>query len=166
MDQALQLKVEQHSTDIKELTVNVSKLATIVEYSEKDKQQDRETMRDVARTLSSLSEKIHGLLGIEKELTQCIKEIATVRHDLASTASTVNGLAPLLERTTKIETEVDHLKSLKDKLEGGAVVIGWVTKIAWALGGAGFLALITFLVKLYFNVDLEVGGHAPIIIPQ
>ena len=123
-------------------------------------------MRDVARTLSSLSEKIHGLLGVEKEIAQCVKEIATVRHDLASTATIVSGLTPLLERSTKIETEVGHLKSLKDKLEGGAVVMGWVTKVAWAVGGAGFLALIAFLVKLYFNVDLEVGGHAPISTPQ
>lgn len=155
---SLEAKVDKHESDIKELTINVVKLAGIVEHSEKDRQQDRDTMKDVAKSLSVLSEKIQGLIGIEKEITQCLKEIATVRHDLASTQTTLTGLTPVLERAAKLEAKMEALETLRDRMAGGAAVIGLGAKIFWAICGGGILLGIGFILKLYFQVDLDVGG--------
>ena len=116
-------------------------------------------MKDVAKSLSVLSEKIQGLIGIEKEIAQCLKEIATVRHDLATTQTTVGGLTPLIERVAKAETKIEGLETVRDKIEGGAVVLGIGAKIFWSIFGASILLGIGFLIKLYFNVDVDVGGH-------
>ena len=127
--------VKKNRADIHTLTVNVTRLATIVENAEKRHDTDMEVMKEAIRGISRLNERIGATVGMEKDiagirdtLAEQKGDIRTIRHDLNNALNAITGIAIVSEKLNEATAalaaqgaKVEGLESWRDRLDGSGV---------------------------------------------
>ncbi|AWM37011.1 hypothetical protein GobsT_50920 [Gemmata obscuriglobus] len=128
--------VRKNSKDIHELTVNVTRLATIVENSEKRHDSDMDVMKEAVQGISRLNERIGATVGMEKDIASMREtmaeqkgDIRTIRHDLNNALNAITGISivneKLNEATSTIAAQgakIEGLESWRDKMDGAGIM--------------------------------------------
>src|SRR5687768_16272557 len=109
----LEAKVEGHEVSIHSITLQVSKLATMFEYTEKDRAQERETTKEIANVLKSLDKRMDEMGGFGKEVAQCKEDIRLIRHDVDNIQNTQRGLVSIVQDVTELKVTVKNLETLR-----------------------------------------------------
>lgn len=163
--------VRKNSDDIHTLTVNVTRLATIVENSEKRHDSDFEMMKEAVKGISRLNERITATVSMEKDIAEMRGLIAeqkgdvrTIRHDLNNALNSLNGIGILGEKlndaTSAIAAQgakIEALETWRNKLDGAGGALRLAGSALWALVGSGVVALGYFAFRQFFGGGGNVG---------
>ncbi len=160
----IELQTNQNTRDINILTNTVTELATIVKYSEKQHENDRDDLKSVVSELKSLNDKIGSMAGVQHELGSLLGEIGKLRHDIRNMEQAQLAI-PLLKKDlvenekaiSKLESRIGMLEKWKESKEGAVEAIRWVVRGFWSIFGTGILALGSFVLYLFFNHSIPKG---------
>lgn len=158
-------QTQRNTDDIHELTVNVTRLTSLVENSEKRRQEDAVVLRETAAGINKLGERIAGLVSLEKDihaLHQSLSDqrgdIRTLRHDLNNIAQAMNGMPILGEKAAEAArtlathgAKIEALETWRDQLDGARGTLKWVGRALWAVFGSGILAVGYFILQLFLT---------------
>ena len=161
---ALEQVVQQNTSDIKQLTINITRLATMMENSEKRHDGDMDDVKELTVGINKLTERINAVVNMEKDisairdaLSDKTGDIRTLRHDLNNMANAMGGITLLNEKLNELSktvaeqgVEISALKTWRNKMEGAGSAIKGMGAALWALMGAGVCALLAYLIKLFF----------------
>lgn len=154
----LEQQTQQNTKDIHTLTIQVNKLATIVEFAEKHHESDRQDMRDVVSGLKGLNEKIGALANLQEKIGLMTGEIGKLRHDIKNLENAQSGIPMLRDKLTYNEKGVaDHetrlaaIEKWRDRKDGAAGAVNWLLHGFWAVFGSAILAVVGFVLWLFFN---------------
>jgi len=166
-------EVRKNTNDIHALTINVTRIATIVETSEKRHDSDMEMMKEAVRGISQLNERIGVTTGMERDITALRDLIAeqkgdlrTIRHDLNNALNALPAVGmvneKLNEATSTIAAQgakIEALESWRDKLDGAGGALKGVGAALWGVFGTGITAIGFFIFKAYFSGKDLIGGE-------
>lgn len=119
--------IRKNTQDIHLLTVNVTRLATIVENSEKRHDSDLDIMKEAVQGIARLNDRIGATVGMEKDIASMRETMAeqkgdvrTIRHDLNSALNAVNGIGAVNEKlndaTSTIAAQGARIEGLADRV--------------------------------------------------
>lgn len=165
-------QTERNTSDIQDLTINVTRLATMMENSEKQRDGDMQVLRDAAAGIARLNERISGMVGIEKDIAvlgnlanESKGDVRALRHDINGIMNTLQAMPLLSEKlseTNKVlaahTSKIEALETWRDNFEGGKSALGWVANALWAVFGSAIMAGLYFFVKLFVA---KTGGDLP-----
>lgn len=161
-------QTQRNTDDIHALTVNVTRIATLVEQSEKARASEREMLTQAIGSINKLNERIGSILSLEKEiaaLTTSLAEkngdIRTVKHDLANLSHAMSAMPIFNDRIAKHDTKIEVLEKWQDNFDGARGALSWVGHAVWGVFGTGFLTLCYFVIKLFVtsNGGTTIGGE-------
>lgn len=168
----LEEQTYKNSEDIHELTVSVTRIATIQENSEKRRDRDMEMFREAVTSINKLNERVSGYISMEKDiatlrelLSEKMSDIRTIRHDVNNMSNTLTGLPIINEKLgdaskaiaerVKVDEAIDArviaLEAWKNKAEGGALAIKTGAIALWSMGGSMIITLLWSFLKSYFS---------------
>lgn len=164
-EMSLREEVRKNASDIHVLTVNITKLTTVVESAEKRRDSDMAILSKAVDNISGLKEHMGQALGIEKDITELRSALAelkgdirTVRHDLNNATNAISGIALLGEKVnglssdfTTVQDKVNSFEKWKDKIDGAGGALKGVGSALWAVFGAATLAVCYFVLKDFFK---------------
>lgn len=127
--------LRKNTQDIHALTVNVTRLATIVENAEKRTDTLMGVIQEAVTGINRLNERMGATVGMEKDIATMRDtmaeqkgDIRTIRHDLANAMNAITGIGivneKLNEATSTIAAQgakIEGLESWRDKLDGAGV---------------------------------------------
>lgn len=144
----VEAKTDKSAADIVQLTINVNKLALMIEHGEKDRKNDMDQIRDAIKNMTALSEKLNALMGLEKEVNAIKGEIKAVLHSVGNLKNAQLSIPIHAEKISKLEGKVETMETMYERASGAAGVI----KFLWGVFGTALLSLGGFLVYLYFKI--------------
>lgn len=151
--------VSKHTDALGTLTNHMTELSTIVKFHEKERAEDRETMRQVATVLSSLDKRMDEFGGLTKDFANLSKEVGILRHDIKQFEADKPAFKILLEDSIQTKADLKVIKEWKLRLEGGQTVISFGAKVFWVFCTCGGLGVLYFLLHLFYGVNLEMESQ-------
>lgn len=152
-------QLNKNTEDIGLLAVNMATLTEVVKNSEKRHEEAMDGVKEAVQGIQKLHEKVASMVVLEKEVTtlkeqmsELRADVRVVKHDLAGTTTTANGLA---EHFKSINDKVTELKTWKDQTMGAVTATGILGKVFWALFG-GFI--VTGLGAIVYFVIVNRNG--------
>lgn len=159
----LETVVTQNVNDIKTLTNQVTRLATIFEQTEKQRAGDNDSLHEMARNMQSLNDKIGQALSLSKDISalrdtisERAEDIGALRHDVKNLQQGAQAISIIREKynemdklLTKTVTIVDGQQTLINKVTGGASAIEKSAVVLWAVFGGAISVLVIFVIKQY-----------------
>lgn len=149
---------EQAQQDIKTLVVSVTRLSVMMENSEKRHDADIKLITDAVRGINGLQEKVAATLNLEKDiaivrdsLSEIKGDVRTTRHDLNNALQTLHALPVMQKLIAEQGIKIEGLETWRDEIKGAASAAGAIAKGAWAIFGAGLLALGYSVLKIFFG---------------
>lgn len=143
----LEADVRRNRDDLAALTNQVTKIATIVEGSEKRHESDIVMWREALAGIKQLNEGVNKTLLLEKDVAALFKEdsrqdaeIRILKHDITDIKNAQQSLVYISEMRTKIEA----FENLSQQIIGGGKAVEKMGKGAWTVittvaGGVGVL---------------------------
>ena len=165
--------VRKNTQDIHTLTVNMTRLTTIVENSEKRHDSDMVMMKEAVQGISRLNERIGATVGMEKDISsmrdmlgELKGDTRTLRHDLNNALNAINGITALGEKLNEATStiaaqgaKIEALESWRDRLDGAGGALKGVGSALWAVFGTGIIAIGFFVFRAYFAGKELIGGE-------
>ena len=155
----------KNTQDIGALTHTVSKLATMFEYSEKSRVEERADVKQVVAELKTLNDKISGMASMQKEISDLSGSVRALNHDLRNVTNTLQSLPLIKEKLNDIEklaenheTRLNTIENWKTRAEASAGTIKLIIHSIWAFIAVGGLGVITWLTNFYRHGG-GVGGE-------
>lgn len=164
--------VKKNSADIQSLTVNMTRLAVIVENSEKRHDSDMGTIKEAVQGIQRLNERIGETIGMERDISAIKDTIAektgdirTIRHDVNTILTALKAIEILNDKiaenaklTAGHTAEIDALKAWRDRVDGATGAVKIVAYGFWLIFGSGIVAGGYFLIKLFVSNSGAAGG--------
>jgi hypothetical protein len=161
----LESEVRKNTTDINALTVNVTRIATLVENSEKRHDSDLEMMKEAVSGISRLNDRIGATVGMERDIAgikdvlgEKTGDIRTIRHDLNNVLNAMNGITQLNDKigdnakaTATLAAKVESLEAWRNKADGAGWAAAGLGKVMWSFFGAAVMALGYFVIRSFFR---------------
>lgn len=151
--------VATHSEEIKQLALSTQSLIEIAKNSEKQRIDDVAVMKDLAHGINTLNEKLNGALSLSGDMSQVKEDLRVVKHDLMKYEQAIAGIdtlndkaSSLSNRSTALETRLSQVEKIIDQATGGLRVAKSGVSAIWAVFGAGAVALIGFVMYLFFSL--------------
>lgn len=173
----LDKQVYDNTRDINNIALNVVKLTTLMEGAEKRYIDDHQNFKDAIKNISKLHEQIQSVMVLDKDIAAVKElyleqkaEIGTLRHDVRNVQNSQGGYTVILEKISNITSDiaglteitkaqgesVKSLQSARDRVIGGAEVIGFGGKIFWTLfGGTIISGMLYGIVWLFDKLSLH-----------
>lgn len=169
----LEKQVETNVSDIKELTVQMTRLATIVEQTEKNRATDTLAIHDVAQSMNLLNDKIGNALSMSKDieairatLAERTQELGGVRHDIKNALQALQTIPLLKEKTNEIDkavgilqTQIGALNTWRDKADGAGDAVKLMASVFWTMFGGLIVAGVIWVVKHFSAGGMAIGGE-------
>ena len=127
---------DANTRDIAALTTQVAIVATIVENSEKRREEDVQLIRKMAESFERVNEKLSTIASLTSDVSQLKEDQRVARHDLNQVMNAQGALPILDKKATELSVKVESLEKVLDQTRGGLTVL----KAIWAFiaaGGAG-----------------------------
>jgi hypothetical protein len=165
MTLGMEKDIEQAQQDIKTLVVNVTRLSVMMENSEKRHDEDMKLISEAVRGINGLQQKVASTLNLDKDIVMIneklgeIKgDVRTTRHDLNTALNALQALPIMQKLIAEQGIKIETLETWRDEIKGASSAVGTIMKGAWAVFGAGALALGYALLKLFFGGSGENNG--------
>lgn len=111
----VQEDTKQNTKDIAILTRTVDRLAVMYESTETTRGEDRELLRELAKTMVSLDKQVTEALHVTDQVRQLKEDMRVMKHDLDNVAGVQINLLPKFEDLTKNDVRQDaDIKNLKE----------------------------------------------------
>lgn len=154
----VEVETRQNTRDISALTNTVTRLATIVEQSEKRNDEDRGTMREIFSNLKGLNDKVGVFTTVSEKVSALSEQQGALRHDIKNIQQGMQALPLLKNREGELdkfvaghEIRLKTIETWKDKHDGAAGAIKIVIHLLWAVFGSGITAMGFYFMSDYFN---------------
>lgn len=158
MNSADSSQIKENSRNIAALTNTVTRLATIVETSEKQRADDRHDMRGIYESLKALNDKIADLTLIRQQINDLSGQVGGLRHDVKNIENGQGAIPLIKEKLVEVEkdilslqTSVEDFKTFKDKHEGATGVVHVIIHLVWAVFGTGIISVGYYILSNYFQ---------------
>lgn len=146
--QQVQAETKQNTKDIGALVRVVDKLAFVQENAEKQRQEDRELLRELAKNAESLDRKISDTLQVVGEVNKLKEDYHAMSRDVRGLENIQNSLVPKIDELIKSDAasnaEIKNLKEWHDRERekdliavGGEKLKQKTWKTLTAIGSAG-----------------------------
>lgn len=155
---------KQNTKDISELTNVVTRLATIQENAEKQREEDRMLLRELAKNAESLDRKISEALHIVADVNKLKEDYRALNHDFKNHDNVIVGLVPKIEAIIKNDVrqaeQLDVLNKWHDReREKDLIAVGgeklkqkqWKTITAVASAAAAVAGFVVWLAGFLFK---------------
>lgn len=160
----IEIQTRENTKAISDLAATVTRIATVVEITERQRSDERQDMRNVVAELKILGDKIGTISSISEKIGELSGEIGKLRHDIKNLENAQQAI-PLLKNSQVIsekviadhETRVNILEKWKDNTDGAAGAVKVIVHIVWAFASVGGLTFIGWLMGL-FNGG-RIGGE-------
>lgn len=153
---SMQDDIKKNTRDIHDLTVVVTRLATIVENSEKRHDSDMVMMREALGSISRLNERIGATLSIEKDIVSIREtlgdrtgDVRTLRHDLNTAMNALQLLPGMNEKIAIATGKIEAMEKWRDNFDGAKSATKTGVHALWAFVSVGGLGLIAWLVNMF-----------------
>lgn len=139
-------QVQKNSSDILTLVESVSRVTALVEAQEKQRASDYDMIKEMAKGIAGLDQKMAVALGMEKEIGAVREMVLEIKSDITTSLA-------------KVEVDVTNLKSWQDKKDGAINLGLYLARAGWAVGGMGILSVGYCALKMYFAAqgNISVG---------
>jgi len=145
--------VEKNTSDIQDLTVQVTRIATIVENQERRHFDDVATMKEALAGINKINDNLPRIFSLEKDFSSIEKSLAELKADIRVNKHDINtimnaqqgmtlldrSLSNLTVRTDDNSKRIGELEVLRNKFDGGAAVAVTGSRIFWAVFSLGTL---------------------------
>lgn len=159
----MDVQLAQNTQNITSLTATVTELSTVVKYEVDRAKEDRNSVKDMVTELKSLNEKISGMAGVQKEMSQTARDIAELR-------TRVDQLKEWKDKydLSKMDSRIAALEKIGSEEAGAAKAIATGADWFWRLFGPCITALGFSAIVWYVNhqpsysltsTHIEQGGH-------
>jgi hypothetical protein len=158
MTAKLEATTEKNTNDIQALALQVTRVVTIVENSEKRHEGDVNMWREAIAGISKLNESVSKTLLLEKDvaaaketMAELKSDIRVVRHDVGNLQNAQNAIPIHQAAIAKLEAKIIALEVIRDKISGGAMALGFGSKVLWTVFGGAIIALGGYLIDTYMD---------------
>lgn len=111
----IQEDTRANARDISALTNVVTRLATVQENAEKQRQEDRELLRELAKNAESLDRKISDALQVVGEVNKLKEDYHAMSRDVRNIENSYNSMSPKVDDLIKSDAASNaEIKSLKE----------------------------------------------------
>lgn len=155
----LEPRIAKLEDTVSQQTRNVDKLVFMMEASREERKSDLETIKEAIHEIHSLNTQVTKMMNYTEDLNQCKQDVRVAAHDAKTALNTLQAIPTLLERIKGCEGKIELIETLRDKLEGGGIVIKNLIIAAWVVGGTGFVGLVLWLVKTYLLQGDQISGY-------
>lgn len=159
----------KNAEDIKQLTVTVTRIATIVENAENRYQNDIAVIRQAMENISKLNERFGSVVSMEKDIGTLTGDVRTIRHDLNNVINGMKAIDILATRVTDNEKDISshearitNIETWKNQHDGATGAFKGIAKALWAVFGTGIVAIGGFILYMFFTFkQLPVPPNIP-----
>lgn len=155
-------QTQQNSADIKELTISVTRVVTMVESSEKRHDGDMEVVKRLALGIEQMTEKMSILPMLNEKVTNTMASLQAQGERLERMSlkieSNTKDITNQGKQVATVETQVGALETWRNKLDGAGGAIKGIAYVLWAIFGTALVSGGYFLIQ--FCIE-----HAHIIQP-
>lgn len=139
---------DRNAMDIATLTIQVVKLATLVEQAEKRREEDlkrqeedRALARQMIESIEKLKDGLGSALGLQKEVLQLSEDMRVLRHDIKQLMSGQAAIAIVDKVNAEYGVRLDILEKDLSEMRGA-----WkFAKAAWVVLAGGGVAVLAYI---------------------
>lgn len=126
----MEAQTNANTSAIADLTMQVTKLTTVVGYEVERAKEDRGSVKDMVGELKGLNEKISAMASVQKEMAQSAKDITELR-------TRVDQLKEWKDKydLSSFNSRIGALESTKEREEGAAKAVATGADWFWRLFG-------------------------------
>ena len=161
----LEVETRKNTEATHQLTVTVTRLATLLESHEKLRVLDAEMIKRAVEGISALGERMNSTIGMEKDIASIKEKLAeknddirTIRNDIDKLLSTAQAIAALTDDSNEnakaivdIEGRLKTLEAWHDKVDGGAAAVKYIAYVFWTVFGSAILGALYYVARMYFT---------------
>lgn len=162
-------EIKKNTSDIQALTLQMTRLATIVEQTEKNRDKDGASIHEVAQSIASMNEKIGSalsmskdILAIREKLAERSQELSGLRHDVKNIDQALQAIPLLKEKVSQIDkqqgidrTDIDALQKWRDQIDGGGRALKGMAIALWTMFGGVIIGGAFWLIEHFTGAKIS-----------